>query len=235
MRFVFVLLLLANVALWPLLPAMRSEGLEPERLAQQLHPERLIVIDTPAAGTRPAPDKVAAAGQPADAGPTAPTAPIALPAPQRAADAGNTCIDVGDFNYATAGRFEAELSTLAREVLPARRLARVPPQYIVLVPPQASAAAAVRRLAALRELGFADRDEPSRRWAISLGLFSRLSLAEAQLEKLHAAGISDARVADHPVNSGLYAYRIAGLDEAGTRQLKTLASAFAGVSLRSCD
>ncbi len=219
MKALFFVLLLLNLLLWPVLQALRTEVVEPERLAQQLHPERLSLL---AAEPPPAP----------------PPAPVpAAPAVEEAATP--ACIEVGEFSTATAERFETQLAKLRLHALPSKRLARAPSQYIVFLPPQASAAAAARRLAQLREQGFADsaviRGEPSRRWAISLGLFSRLDLAEARRESLRAAGVTDARVAEYPVGSARYAYRLSGIEPAGERQLEALVSAFAGVRVQRCD
>lgn len=213
MKIVFFLLLVANLALLPLLQSLYPSVTEPERLARQLNPERLTLLDA-----EPPP-------RPADAAGTKDAAP--------------SCVDVGEFSTSAAERFEAQLSVLTLGELPSKRLVRMPPQHVVFLPPQASATAAGRRLLQLRELGFADsaviRDEPSRGWAVSLGLFSRLDLAEAHLEKLRAAGVSDARIAEYPVNSARYAYRLSGLDAAGEQRLSELASGFASVTLQPCQ
>lgn len=208
MRVLFFLLLLANAGvLWLLQPSIT--GTEPERIAQQLNPERLTVLERE------------------------PQRPVAPPEPA------GTCLEAGEFTARNLPEFEAELAQLALGVLPKKQLWRSPPQHIVYLPPQASEAAAGRRLAQLREMGFADsaviRDEPTRRWGISLGLFTRLDLAESQLEKIHAAGVSDARVAEYPFGSARYGYRLAGLDEPGAERLRTLVSGLPGITLRGCD
>ncbi len=207
MRLVFFILLLANVVVLLALQSARTVGTEPARIAGQLHPERLTVIDEPA--------------------------------PMPAVAASSACVDVGDFSSRSAEDFETGLAQLSPGVLPKKRQVQAPPQHIVFLPPQAGQAAAGRRLAQLREMGFSDsaiiRDEPTRRWGISLGLFSRVELAEARQQTLRAAGISDARIGEYPVNSARYAYRLAGLDEATTRRLGKLASSLAGVALRSCQ
>ncbi len=222
MKLLFFVLLLANGIVLLVLQSARTPGIEPERIAAQLHPERLTVLEE-----RPVP---AAAAAPVSEDP-----PQAVPA----AAASPACIDIGDFNSRDGAAFETEFARLSTGALPAKRLVRSPPQHIVYLPPQAGEAAAGRRLAQLRERGFADsaiiRDEPTRRWGISLGLFSRMALAEAQQQKLRDAGVTDARIAEYPVNSARYAYRIAGLDEAATGRLEALVSGFAGVALRSCQ
>lgn len=219
MKLVFFILLLANLILLLVLQSARTGGTEPERLARQLHPERLTVVDPPSAP------------------PAAPAEPPSAPA--AAAAAPLACLEIGDFSTRSAEDAEARLAQLSLGALPTKRLVKPPPQHIVYLPPQAGEAAAARRLAQLREGGFADsaiiRDEPTRRWGISLGLFSRMELAEAQLQKLRDAGVTDARIAEYPVNSARYAYRLAGLDEASAERLRGLASGLAGAVLRSCQ
>lgn len=217
MKLVFFILLLANLILLLVLQSARTGGTEPELLARQLRPERFTVVDPPSAP------------------PAAPAEPPSAPA----AAAPLACLEIGDFSTRGAEDVEARLAQLSLGALPTKRLVQPPPQHIVYLPPQAGEAAAARRLAQLREGGFADsaiiRDEPRRRWGISLGLFSRIELAEAQLQKLRDAGVTDARIAEYPVNSARYAYRLAGLDEASAERLRGLASGLAGAVLRSCQ
>jgi hypothetical protein len=214
-----------NLIVLLVLQSARTVGTEPERIARQLHPERLTVIGAASPKTEAMPAPLS------QRVPETPAVPIAPPAP--------TCIDIGDFSTRSAETFEAQLSKLSPAVLPKKRLVQAPPQHIVYLPPQASEAAAGRRLAQLRETGFADsaiiRDEPTLRWGISLGLFSRLALAEAHQQKLRDAGISDVRVAEYPVNASRYAYRLDGLEETATGRLKALISGLAGVALRDCQ
>jgi hypothetical protein len=217
MRLVFFGLLLANLILLLVLQSTRTAGTEPERIAGQLHPERLTVI---AAGS-----SQAHATSPA----VVREVPPALPG----------CVELGDFSTRSARDIEAKLAQLSPDVLPKKRLVQAPPQHIVYLPPQASEAAAGRRLAQLRQMGFTDsaviRDEPTRRWGLSLGLFSRLELAEARQQTLREAGVSDARITEYPVNSSRYAYRLSGLDDVTTERLKVLVSGLAGIALRECQ
>jgi hypothetical protein len=74
----------------------------------------------------------------------------------------------------------------------------------------------------------------SRRWGISVGLFSSGELALAQLESLKKAGISDARIEEHPLNSARYAYRLQGLAADDKPELKAMLPDFPGAAIRSC-
>lgn len=236
MRVLFFLLLLGNLVLLLVLQGSRDRGLEPERLAQQLHADRLSVVD----GRRPPLEAPLPADAPAPADPPAPAAQPPGPAAQAPAFGGApVCVEIGDFSPQAAVAFEDALSRLSHTGIPQRRTVRAAPSQLVYLAPLPGEVAATRRLAELRALGFADsaviRDDPARRWGISLGLFSRPELAEAQLAKLREAGVSDARIGDHPSNAARYAYRLPGVDAAGGARLAAAASNFEGVALRRCQ
>ncbi len=227
MRLFFFLLLLANMVALLVMQAARDRSGEPERLALQVNAERVSVIEAagkPAAV--PAPVKTPAAATPAE------------PAPPPVTAGAGSCVEIGDFSTQSAASFEQQLSRLSHTGLPQRRVVQAAPSQMVYLPPQGSEAEANLRLAQLREAGFADsaviRDEPSRRWGISLGRFTRTELAEAHLEKLRAAGVNDARIGDYPANSTRFAYRVPDVDAASAARLAAAASNFAGVTLRRC-
>lgn len=244
MRVLFFVLLLANVAVLALiLKPLRPAGVEPERLAQQVNADRISVIDPAAAAMQAAKERLARhraaqerAAQQAPAPAAAGTAPATDAAPSQLARA--VCVELGDFSAQAAESFEPQLSRLSMTGIPQRRVVQPPPSYLVFLPPQATDAAAARRLAQLREKGFADtaviREESPRRWGVSAGLFSKEELAMAQVEKLHKAGFADARMGEHPLNSTRFAYRLPGVTEAGATRLAAVASAYAGVTMRAC-
>jgi hypothetical protein len=109
---------------------------------------------------------------------------------------------------------------------------------MVMLPPQASEAMAQQRVAQLKALGFKDvsviRDEPARRWGVSLGVFNRLELAEARLSALRQVGVSDARVEEYPFNSARLAFQLGELDASTRVTVSGLLSGMAGVSLHPC-
>jgi len=293
MKAVFFGLLLANVAMLVMhaMP-MTRDGVEPERLAQQLHPELIKVIDPETAAAQAVQERLAAhraaqekqaqqaqeaqqaaqgdaaaapqAGSPATngaapapaaspaaapaaaaqpAGTAAPANPPASaassPAPAgEAALAQAVCVELGDFTAQASESFEPQLSRLSMTGIPQRRVVQPPPSYLVFLPPLPTESAASRRLAELRQKGFADsavmRDDTPRRWGISAGLFSKEDLAIAHLDKLHKAGFAEARMGEHPLNSTRYAYRLPGVTAAGATRLAAVASGYAGVSMRPC-
>lgn len=220
MRLFFILLLLANVVALLVMQAARDRSGEPERLALQVNAERVSVIDGPRK-------------------PVAAPAPAAEPAPPPVIVGAGGCVDIGDFNAQSAASFEQQLSRLSHTGVPQRRVVQAAPSQMVYLPPLGSETEANRRLSQLRDMGFADsaliRDEPSRRWGISLGRFTRTELAEAHLEKLRAAGVNDARIGDYPANSTRFAYRLPGVDAASAARLAAAAANFSGVTMRRCQ
>ncbi|MEO0316844.1 MAG: putative exported protein [Pseudomonadota bacterium] len=239
MRLFLFALLLANVVMLLVLQSFRPSGVEPERLALQLHAERVSVQK---AGKEAAPPPISpsspsspSSSDPPPAAASVPKAPPAAMAPRRAP---GKCIEVGDFNAQTAAKFESALPQLSLPVLPVKRVVQASPSQIVMLSPQASEAAANRRVAQLREQGFKDvsvmREASARRWGISLGVFSKPELADAQLAALKQAGVSDARIEEHPLNSSRLAYQLVGLEADAGDGLRKLVSGFAGVTLRDC-
>ncbi len=148
------------------------------------------------------------------------------------------CVEVGDFSSQAAERFESQLARVTLPSLPQKRQVVPPPSNLVFLPPQANEAAAQRRLAQVRELGFSDvaviREPVERRFGLSLGLFTSLGLAEARLKALREAGVTDARIEEHPLHSARYAYQLRGLDPTALSTLREVQSAFAGTALRDC-
>ncbi len=210
-RFLFWLLLLSNLVLLTLMPGPLPgfSSLEPERLAQQLKPESIRLLSNPL---------------------TASSTPSAPPAP--------ACTEIGHFNSTMAAKFEARLARLKLPTLPAKQMVQPPTSSLVFIPPQPDEASANRRLAQLRAQGFNDvsvvKEPLSRRWGISVGLFSSGELALAQLDSLKKAGITDARIEQHPINSARYAYRLQGLVADDKPELKAMLPDFPGAEIRSC-
>ena len=211
MRLLLLALLMANVVMLLLLQSFRPSGLEPERLALQQHADR-VTVQQPG---KPLP-----------------------PLPLASSRAPGKCIEVGDFNAQAAARFEAALPKLSLPAPPVRRVVQASPSQIVMLPPLAGEAAASRRVEQLREQGFKDvsviRDASPRRWGISLGVFSKPELAEAQLAALKQAGVTDARIEEHPLQSSRVAFQLPGLDGEASEGLKQLLSGYDGVALRDC-
>jgi hypothetical protein len=148
------------------------------------------------------------------------------------------CIEVGSFTTQSAVKFESALAQLALRELPKKRLVEAPPSHLVFLPPQQGEAGANRRLAQVRGLGFSDiavvREAGERRWGLSLGVFTSLELADARLRALKSAGVTDARIEEHPINSSRFAYELRGLDRALKSALQALQVTFEGTSMQPC-
>lgn len=239
------------------LNADRITVIDPEAAAAQAVQERLAAhraaqeklaaqqAQQPQQPQQPQPGQQGPQPPPANANAAAPS-PAPSPPPAAAGDAAGSssslaqavCVELGDFSAQAAESFEPQLSRLSMTGIPQRRIVRPPPSYMVFVPPQPTESAAVKRLEELRAKGFADsgviRDGSPRRWGVSAGLFSKEETAIAQLDKLHQAGIADARMGEHPLNSTRYAYRLPGVTAAGATRLAAVASGYAGVTMRPC-
>jgi len=213
MRPLFFLLLLANAIVLLLLQATQQFGSEPDRMSQQVNAERLNLVDVSGQSATSENSSASATAKPA-------------------------CIEIGDFNTQTVASFEQQLAKLSPKTTPERRLVQAASSQQIFIPPLPTEDAATRRLAELRSLGFADsaviRDDSPRRWGISLGRFSRSELAEAHLEKLRAAGVSDARIGEYPLNATRYAIRVSTEGAESRDEVKALAIRFGGLSLRAC-
>jgi hypothetical protein len=211
LRWLFWLLLLANLVLLTLLPGPLpwTATLEPQRLLQQVQTESLKLLPNPRNN---------------DSSKAAPTV--------------EPCVEIGDFSTTAAAKFESRLAKLKLPSLPLKQQVQPPQASLVFIPPQSDEASANRRIAKLRALGFTDvsvvREPLARRWGISVGLFTSPELAAAQLENLKKAGIADARIEEHPINSARFAYQLKGYAGEDKPELKALIAEFSGTALRSC-
>ncbi len=191
---------------------------------------RLVQEAQPVAETLPSPPV-------AEIAPERLTLLSARPLVRRATE--GECIEVGNFTTQTAVKFESGLARLSMRELPNKRLVEAPPSSIVLLPPQQGEAGANRRAVQLRHLGFNDiaviRDAGERRWGLSLGVFASMELAEARLKALKSAGITDARIEEHPINSSRFAYELRGLDRSMKAGVQALQNNFDGTTLRPCN
>ena len=210
-RLLFWLLLLANLVLLTLLPGPLpwTATLEPQRLVQQVQPDSVKLIPNPQMNDS-----------------------------AKAEPAKESCVELGDFSATTAIKFESRLAKLKLPSLPLKQQVQSPQASLVFILPQSDEASANRRITKLRALGFTDvsvvREPLARRWGISVGLFTSPELAAAQLENLKKAGITDARIEEHPLNSARFSYQLKGYAGEDKPELKALIAEFSGTALRSC-
>lgn len=215
MKFVFALLVTANLVLLIAQGWMSDDVREPDRISRQFNAERIVLLlQEPA----PAPEPALPA--------------VAPPAAQ-------ACLELGDFSKQAAVVFEKRLAQLALPALPKKRTVMEPQTQMVFVPPKNGSAGAAQRLAQLRALGFTDTvilQEPSQwRGGISLGLFKSSESARAQLEQVRRAGVPDARIEPYPVAASRAAYQLRGLDQTMRSAVRAIAVDFPGIETRSCE
>lgn len=179
---------------------------EPQRLAAQLHPEQIEVLQPgeqlrnhalrrqPAASTASAPGGTASAAQdssPADSAQSTPTA-------QAQADAGPTlCVEAGPFNADDATSVDKAL----RPLLPAGTWVRqgiaISGQWMVYMGPYPDEALYDRKVIELKRIKGLNFDEVrSGPYAkgMSLGRFTSEAEADARLNSLKLRGVRTARV-----------------------------------------
>ena len=213
MKFVFALLVTANLVLLIAQGWMSDVVREPDRISRQFNAERIVLLLQ-----EPAPEPALPA--------------VAPPAAQ-------ACLELGDFSKQAAVVFEKRLAQLALPALPKKRTVMEPQTQMVFVPPKNGSAGAAQRLAQLRALGFTDTvilQEPSQwRGGISLGLFKSSESARAQLEQVRRAGVPDARIEPYPVAASRAAYQLRGLDQTMRSAVRAIAVDFPGIETRSCE
>ena len=210
MRALFLLLLLANVALFVWWQYGAPTGAaDPAPLARQIEPEKLRILS-------PADVRSASVKEP----------PVA-------------CLEWGSFTPADAARAEQSLEPLKLGArLSQRRSEGLAPAWWVFIPPQASRPAAFRKAIELKELGVEDyfvvQDEGEHRWAVSLGIFRTEEAAQARLAALQEKGVRTARVGQRDTVVPRTWLRVQGADAALQARLKEIARQAEGTELREC-
>ena len=242
LRAIVLVLLLANAGLW----AWTRSGLghdagsvaEPQRLAQQLHPQALqlhqLAEDAPAAAPAPVP-RVQAPARASLAPAASEAAPASAPAAASAPVVAAACLQAGPFD-------EHQASTLrsAAAGLPAGswRLdgTALPGRWMVYIGKLADADAVRAKRAELRELGV-DTDRPGAAFepGIALGRFSTEEAAQRALGELGRKGVRTARVVPERRDSSVYQLRLPQADAALRAQVLALGPALAGKPLHPCD
>lgn len=209
LRFLIILLVLLNLLAFAAVKGwlgFEPPRGEPERITNQLHPERIRMIGEPAASRTPAqapapPSEptaalptpiVAEADTPADA-----VAPTPVPAPAPAPVADTICVYWSGLNASDADRLTALLVAAGTD--PRQSSVEATSSWWVRIPPQGSREAAERRVRELRAQGVTDlfivQDPGPNQFAISLGLFKTEASSNQHLAQLRAKGVRGAGVA----------------------------------------
>jgi len=248
LRGLVILLLLANAGLWAWrhgtfgnVPggSEADAGREPQRLAQQVEPERLRLLNPP--GSAPAnlaaepdrtpPDATASTATPADA-------PTAAPAPETPAVAAEprACWQLAALTPAQAESLrrtadgESGLRGRSTDVA-----ATLPERWIVYLGKFPSAEALQRRRAELRQAGIDQREvnAPALSPGLALGTYSTEDAARKALQDTQRQGVRDARVVQERPETRVITLRWPDLTEAERDRLQS-ALGTAGRGLAAC-
>jgi len=181
-----------------------------ERLRQQIHPERLIIVGHET-GDRPAAGGESASASPASSeAPSQPESPDEDAATEEQASAppvpSAQCLAWPRLSDADAKRITALLKSKHSSLKVLTHSNGAVATWWVHIPPLANRAAADKKAAELRELNvpeyFIVQEEGPRRHAISLGIFSNESAAKERLKELQGKGVRSARVGPRSFHEG---------------------------------
>lgn len=220
MRAVFLLLLLANLALFASqqgwLGAATESGREPERAARQIAADRIRVL-TPA--------QASALGG------------IARPAGEATA-AGPFCLELGDFDEATVTRVQSRLAALSLgERLRTRSMA-APGWFVVHLPPLPTRADAERIAQELRGRGIRDLtvmgQSSAMPNAIVLGSFRDAELAQRHQAELSRRGVGPLQTTQRPGDGEATRFEIRDVDGTLAQQLAEIQKEFPQSRLGAC-
>lgn len=168
---------------------------EPERISNQLHPERIKLLDANTANSAPQPTP-----RPAPA--PASVAPVSTSTTEADTDIGaaapdRLCLVWSGLNESDADRLSARLT--AAGMTPSQSSSETPSSWWVRIPPLGSREAAERRVKELRAQGVSDlfivQDAGPNQFAISLGLFKTEASSNQHLAQMRAKGVRGASIA----------------------------------------
>lgn len=206
MRIVFVILVLINLlalaSIQGWLGTPPPEG-EPERLSNQLNPDRIVLRPggnapqqdaAPAAATAPAAAESSDGNAEAPPPPTAPTTVAAAAAP-----AAQACTVIGGLAESEADALMQAAIANKAGLRSERKSSSTPTAWWVRIPPNGGRDASERRVAELRAQGVSDlfivNDPGPNQYAISLGLFKTEAKAQQHLANLQAKRVRGASIA----------------------------------------
>ena len=215
MRALFLLLLLANLALYAWSRYGVPAAADPALQARPVEPEKLKVI---------APERLPA---------PAPAAKKPVPVP-----VATSCLEWGSFTVADTPRAEQALEPLGLGTRLAQRRTEETAAWWVFMPSQGSRQGALRKAAELKGLGideyFIVQEEGEHRWALSLGVFRSEEAAQARLAALRTAGVRTAQVGRRETVVPKIWLQVKSVDAALETRLKEIARQIDGSELKAC-
>ncbi|MDR2332984.1 MAG: SPOR domain-containing protein [Burkholderiaceae bacterium] len=227
-------------------PAIQSE---PQRLQQQIEPQKMLVKPVPPAtlateaAASPAPSASVAASAPASTG-TPPaaaassTAPASSPvaaapasAPQR-----TVCLQAGSFDEHQAQTLRAAAQSALTGADWKLESTSVAGRWMVYMGKLADDEAVARKRSELRALQIDyDRPGPNFEPGLSLGRFSTEEAAQRALTQLTSKGVRTARVVVERKEATTYMFKLPAVDDALRARLGGMKSALGGKALQSCS
>lgn len=211
---------------------------EPQRLQQQVSPEKLQVLPVPAeaSATAPAAAVTALPAAPATSPePAAPPLPAAEPSARSTADGGLACYQAGGFTPGQAQALRVVLATLPwaqnRWTLDE---AVLPERWIVYMGRYADTEALNRKKAELRQLRVDFRDAPTLMPGLALGTYSTEAAAQQALTELVPRGVRTARVVKEREEQKSLSLRLNGITPAQRAEVEGLQTAMSGRRLAPC-
>jgi len=211
-KLLFFLLLLANMALLALqfasVSGWQSGAREPARIAQQWHPERIVLLDRSRKALPP---------------------PVVEPA---CIEIGHFTVPLAAVFEARIAQLSLPSPPQKRDIIEqVTHMVFLPPQN---GQPGANRKIAQLRQLGLTDF-YVIQDQSPRRWGISLGLFKSAEAAQAQLEAVTHAGVAGARLESYRATFNRAAYRLQGLEGKAILALEAIKAEFAGVEVRACE
>ncbi len=185
---------------------------EPQRLAQQIRPDALVIVSTEA--------QASGDGQP----------------PSQAQPVLATCLQAGLFDPAQADQLRQRVSSILPAGVWSLDEVVVPQRWIVYMGKYPDAQALAKKRAELLALNLRIEPvlNPSLAPGLSLGAFESQALADAELAALVQRGVRTAQVVQESAESRASMLRITPLDDAVRARLDALRPLLAGKSLRPC-
>ena len=226
MRILFLLLLAAGLGFyaWTRFLAAPDPAIDVQPLARQLQPGKLRIVQESELAKVPPP----AGPKPKPAAPPAPP-PESTPL---------ACLEWGSFSPADAVRAAQRLEPLALGARLAQYRGEETAGWWVYIPPQASRAAAQKKVAELKKLGvdeyFVVQEEGQQRWSLSLGVFRAEEAAKARLQDLRARGVRSAVIGQRETRVPKLWFQVRSVEPALHARLQGIAKEFEGATLHDC-
>ena len=226
-RALFLLLLLANLLLFAAGRGYFGSGPggEPERLANQLNAQKIIIIrdGSPSAESGAAPQATGAAQ----------AQPVVEPKP-----AVEACRRFAPLPRDRAGRIAEMARSKEDKIRTVQKSLEEANSWWVYLPPQPSRQEVSSRVEELRAAGVKDffvvQQEGPNHYALSLGLFKSESMAKDLLNRLRVKGISGARVAARGNVATKVSLEVRGAEAEVAALAGQVAAAFPELSAQAC-